>query len=441
MATLHQLGFLMLGAALLCAGAQVLAAERRSLIDSLERELQAELDCFYPRTVDRERGGFVAHFENDWSPASAAKQSKHIVFQSRQTWTAAVTAMRRPALADRFIPIARHGADYLMNTMWDREHGGFFWELDLEGRPLGHTEKHGYGQAFAIYALAAAGQATGDDAMIDAAYACFDWLEKHAHDPEHGGYFEQYRRDGSIIHAPRDGEGAGRATGEDLMGIRLGHKSMNTHIHLLEAFTQLYHARPTPRLRERLVEMIAIVRDRMAAEPGFLHWAFTPDWQPLPAPDSYGHDIEAAVLLLEAAEAIGAGDDPRTRAVAKSLVDHPLKVAFDTHRGGLAEEGSITGELVKPGKIWWAQAETIHALAFAIDRFGDPDGRYMAALEKTWQFICDHMIDKQHGGWYLGLPADGTVGPDGSVKSMNWKASYHTARALMNASDALRRAQ
>lgn len=405
---------------------------------SLEHQLRAELDCFYPRTVDEARGGFIAHFGNDWFQASETSQSKHIVFQSRQTWTAAVTALCRPTLAPRFLPIARHGAAFLMDTMWDVVHGGFFWELDLEGKPLGHTEKHAYGQAFAIYGLAAAGQAAGDEAFLDAAHAGFDWIEAHAHDKVHGGYFEQFRRNGTPILEPADG--VGRTPSHDLMGVPFGYKSMNAHIHLMEAFTQLYHARPTPRLRARLAELMRLVRDRIAVRPGCLNLVFTPDWCALPGYDSYGHDIETAVLLLEAAEAIGEGDDPRTREISKSLVDHTLEVGYDAEHGGVYEEGFAFGKPVRPGKIWWAQAETLHALAFAIEQFGDPEGRYLAALQQTWQFILKHQIDPTHGGWYLAVSAAGEVGPGGSVKSMNWKSSYHSARAMMNAADALRRA-
>ena len=434
---IRQLGVVMLGV-MCCFNGGAAAAGRPALVDSLERQLRAELDCFYPRTLDEAGGGFVAGFGNDWTAAPAERQSKHVVFQARQTWTAAAVAMRRPALAGRFLPIARHGAAFLMNTMRDAENGGFYWELDRGGKPLAHAEKNAYGQAFAIYGLAAAGQATGDATYLDAAYGGFDWLEAHAHDAADGGYFEQFRRDGTPILDPRQSDRPGAT--RDLMDIPLGYKSMNAHIHLMEAFTQLYRARPTPRLRERLAELVAVVRDKIAVAPGCLNLVFTPDWRALPGHDSFGHDIETAVLLLEAAEAIGEGDDAQTRAVAKSLVDHTLAVGYDAEHGGVYEEGFAFGRPTSTTKIWWTQAETIHGLAFAVEQFGDADGRYSAALEQTWRFIVDHQIDAKNGGWYLGVPADGRVGPGGGDKSSNWKSSYHTARAMMNAADALRRA-
>ena len=421
-----------------CIGVATADSNRSALVGSLDAQLLAELDCFFPRTVDA-AGGFVASFGNDWTAAPAERQSKHVVFQSRQTWTAAAVAVRRPALADRFLPIARHGADFLQNAMWDAEDGGFYWELGRDGKPTGGVEKNVYGQAFALFGLAAAGQATGDAAYLDAAYAGFDWLDAHAHDAAAGGYFEQLRRDGTPILDPRQGGRPGAAN--DPMGIPLGYKSMNAHIHLMEAFTQLYRARPTPRLRERLAELVAVVRDRIAVAPGCLNLVFTPDWKALPGHDSFGHDIETAVLLLEAAEAIGEGGDPHTRAVAKSLVDHTLAVGYDAERGGVYEEGFAFGRPTNTTKIWWIQAETIHGLAFAVAEFGDADGRYAAALEQTWRFIVDHQIDAKNGGWFLGTAADGRVGPRGSDKSTNWKSSYHTARAMINAADALRRAE
>ena len=413
------------------------APSSADLIDSLDRQLAAELACFYPRTVDAAGGGFTAHFGNDWSAAPAEEQSRHIVFQGRQTWTAAVVAVRRPALAGQYLPIARHGAAFLMSTMWDDQDGGFYWELDGDGTPLGDAEKHAYGQAFAIYGLAAAGAATGDAATLDAAHAGFDWLELHAHDPAHGGYFEQYRRDGTPILNPQQSDRTGATT--DFMNIPLGYKSVNAHIHLMEAFTELHRARPTPRLRDRLAELVAVVRDKITVAPGCLNLVFTPDWKALPGHDSFGHDIETAVLLLEAAEAVGEGADPHTRAVAKSLVDHTLAVGYDHEHGGVYEEGFAFGKPTNTGKIWWAQAEAVHGLAFAVEHFGDADGRYRAALEQSWRFILDHQIDPQHGGWFLGVDAAGRVGAGGGAKSFNWKSSYHTARAMMNAADALRR--
>ncbi len=387
------------------------------LINSLDHQLRAELACFYPRTIDAAGGGFAAHFGNDWAAAPAEEQSKHVVFQGRQTWTAAAVAVRRPEFAGEFLPIARHGAAFLTSTMWDAEQGGFHWDLDRDLTPRGHAEKHAYGQAFALYGLAAAGAATGDPMILDAAHAGFDWLDAHAHDSAHGGYFEQYRRDGTPVMAPPQSSRPGAA--RDFMHIPLGHKSMNAHIHLMEAFTELYRARPTPRLRDRLAELVAVVRDRIAVAPGCLNLMFTPDWKALPGHDSFGHDIETAVLLLEAAEAVGEGDDPHTRAVAKSLVDHTLDVGYDHERGGVYEEGFAFGEPTNTGKIWWTQAEAVHGLAFALEHFGDPDGRYLAALNQTWRFILDHQIDPEHGGWHLGTSAAGDVwaGADGRGRS------------------------
>jgi mannobiose 2-epimerase len=408
------------------------------LADEVEAQLtEGLLPLWYPRCVDREHGGFYSNFREDWSPGD--KQHKTIVYQARMTWLASQVALRYPELAAEYREYARHGLDFLAGTMWDDEDGGFFWGLDEAGRitPAYGTEKHLYGMSFGIYAAAAAYRATKDERALDLGKRAFAWLEEHAHDPANGGYCEAYTRSGQrITDAWTDPGGRRHAT--DALGTHYGFKSMNGHIHLLEALTALYGVWPDAAVRTRLDEVFRVVRDKVAVEPGCLNLYFTPDWRAVPDHDSFGHDVETTYLLLEAAEALGEGEGPQTLRVARSLVDHALEWGWDDVHGGFYDRGFAFHPAYGLEKIWWTQAEGLNALLLSHERFGGGSSRYFEAFVKQWRFIVDHQIDARHGGWHGSVARDGTAEP-GKDKATIWKAAYHDGRALMEVSERLRR--
>ncbi len=175
----------------------------------------------------------------------------------------------------------------------------------------------------------------------------FDWLVQHAHDPKHGGYFEAIRRDGTPILSWQ--AGAPQWQRSDRLGVYYGFKSMNSHIHLLEALTELAKVDKRPIVHERLRETFLVVRDHIAVEPGALNLYLTPDWRAIPAHDSFGHDVETAYLLVEAARELKLPDDPRTWQVARLLVDHALEWGWDEQYGGFYDKGeSFGGKRVRP---------------------------------------------------------------------------------------------
>ena len=235
----------------------------------------------------------------DWSPRP--DENAFLVYQARMTWTAAAFAEYSPPHHDEFVRYARHGIEFLDRVMRDKDFGGFHWVLDSEGRvdPRQGDEKHVYGTAFVVYAASKVREVTGDELALKVARDAFDWLELHAHDPKHGGYFEAIRRDGTpILSWEQDAPIARRV---DRLGVYYGFKSMNAHIHLLEALTELSKVDERPIVKERLSETFTIVRDRIAVEPGALNLYLTRDWRAIPAHDSFGHDVETAFLLVEAA--------------------------------------------------------------------------------------------------------------------------------------------
>jgi mannobiose 2-epimerase len=411
------------------------AAVYASLAEQVEAQLRAELRCFFPRAVNATGGGFTAGFGPSWKPLK--EQTRHLVFQSRMTWVAAQVVLRRPDLADEFRSYVRHGVSFLQDVMWDRDCGGFYWELDAAGSLSAEgSNKHAYGIGFAVYALAAAHQALSDARSLELVQAAFRWLDNHGHDTEHGGYWEAFdRRGGRLTSAAQ----AGAATNPyDAIGTFYGYKALNTHLHLMEALIELYRAWPDAVVRQRLEELLAILRDRIAVQPGCLNLYFTPAWRPLPDHDSFGHDVEAGFLLVEAAGLLGFGDDAATHAVARSLVDHALAFGYDRTRGGLYDKGSAFQPAFDRNKVWWAQAEFLNALLLMHELHGRSSQDYFEAFEKSWRFVLSHQIDRRHGGWREVVTHSGDERPL-RPKSQNWKSCYHTGRALLNISDRLRR--
>jgi mannobiose 2-epimerase len=390
------------------------------------------LNVWFPRSIDREHGGFHSHFTRDWQWAPS--DGKFSVFQGRMTWVASQVVLREPKLKGEFEPIVKQGVDFLQNVMWDKQDGGFFWGLDDDGKvtPQFTDGKHLYGISFCIYGSAAAYKATGNPGALDLAKRGFLWADEHARDREHGGYFEWLTREGTPIQASvANGQVAQGPIGP------VGYKSMNTHIHLLEAFTELYRVWPDPLLRARLEEMLAIVRDKICVEPGAMNLYFTNAWQAIPGHDSYGHDVETAYLMLETDEVLHGKASEKTERMAKMLVDHALAYGWDTEHGGFFREGTTYGKPEDTLKEWWIQVEGLNALLMMHERYGKQTGVYFQRFMQQWQFIRDHQIDRQFHGLYELTKADGT--PVTQDKGTIWKGGYHDGRAFWNVSERLRK--
>ena len=319
--------------------------------------------------------------------------------------------------------------------MWDREAGGFYWGLDDAGRvtPRFTDGKHLYGMSFCLYAAAAVYKATKAPKALALARRAFRWMDAHAHDARHGGYFEWLTRDGRVV-ARKDE--SGRVEAIPVAGFPLGYKSMNTHIHLLESFTELYGVWKDAGLRRRLEELLLVVRDRVSVAPGAMGLYFTDDWRALPGHDSYGHDVEAAYLMLEASEALGHKKDAATERTAKMLVDHALAYGWDETFGGLFREGTAAGEAEDTRKEWWAQVEGLNTLLLMHERYGRGTDAYFKAFQRQWEFIRDRQVDREFRGLYDTVGRDGT--PTATPKARIWKAAYHDGRALLNVAERLR---
>ncbi len=403
------------------------------LADEVHANLNQQIvGKWFPAALDKEHGGYQQNFGEDWAKIPDSERS--IVYQSRLIWMASQMIAHNAAQAETYRTAARHGFDYLAGTMQDRDQGGFFWAVDMQGKPNTprKDEKHVYGISFALYASCAYYHATQDQRALDLAKQTFQWLGAHAHDAKNGGYFEAFTRSGKPLMTPPNKNAV-----SDAIGTHYGYKSMNSHIHLLEAFTALYQVWHDPLVKQRLEELFLIVRDKIAVAPGCLNLFFTPDWKPIPEYDSFGHDIETAYLLTEAAEVLGKPNDPKAWQVARSLVDHALDYGWDVKEGGFYDSGVTFGTPAKKEKVWWVQAEGINALLWMHRKYGKETPRYWDAFVKQWEFIRTKQVDAKYGGWYPQIEPGGEPTKN-RQKSDGWTECYHQGRAMLEVESVLR---
>ena len=390
------------------------------------------LGKWFPACVDNVNGGFNANFDRQWKPGKS--EGKFSVFQGRMTWVAAQVVMRRPDLKEQYMPIVQHGVEYLNNVLWDKQYGGFYWGVSDDGKisPAFTDGKHLYGISFDIYGATAAYQATKDPKALALAQKAFRWTDEHAHDAKNGGYFEWLTREGKVVPGDLD---TGKVS-HSFIGP-LGYKSMNSHIHLLESFSQLYEVWKDETLRKRVEELLAIVRDKISVEPGAMNLYFTNDWRAIPDHDSYGHDVETTYLMLEAEDVLGRGHDPRTERMAKLLTDHALAYGWDENLGGVYGDGTATGKPEDTKKEWWVEFEALNTFLLLHEKYGQQTDVYFKAFQRQWQYLKDYQIDHKYGGDYPLVDASGK--PITLNKGSIWKAAYHDGRALMNVTERLHR--
>lgn len=358
---------------------------------------------------DKQRGGFYGALTNDLRPLNHVPRSA--VLCARLLWTYAA-AFRR-LKDERYLPTARRAYDYLTGVFWDDRYEGVYWQVDADGRPI-QDRKHHYAQAFAIYALAEYYRATDDTRSLLFAQTLFERLEKHGYDRLYGGYLE----------------GSNRAW-DPLTDMRLSEKdlncrkSMNTNLHVLEAYTNLRRVWNDERLKNRhralLETFLQHILDRQS---GHLRLFFDDRWTSAVEIISYGHDIECSWLLWEAA---CLQDD---RSLQERTRQASLALAEAVYRDGLEPNGSVRQEGGANGhanaqKEWWAHAEAVVGFYNAYQLSGEE--RYAQAAWQVWQYICQHFVDRVHGDWFKRLEQNGAPDP-ASYKAGPWECPYHQSR-------------
>lgn len=388
-------------------------------------ELVGNILPFWPRyALDRVGGGFFGEVSDTLTVRAEAPRAS--VVNARILWTYAAAAR---LIGPEWRPTADWAFAYVTKHFWDGEQGGFFWSVDAGGAPLS-TRKQTYSQAFGIYALAEYYRLTGESEALDLARRIYDLIERHSFDPVHGGYIEALDRDWRPLADMR-------LSDKDLNSP----KSMNTHLHVLEGYTNLLRVWPDEGLRARQKALIETLLDRIVDAPsGHFKLFFDEAWHSLLDHVSFGHDIEGSWLLVEAAELVG---DPalsaRVRAIAIRMAEACLAEGLDRD-GSMFFEAGGDGRLHDATKHWWVQAEAVVGFYNAFQLTGDE--RYRAAAARIWEYIERRVVDREHGEWHAKLTREGTPvrGSDDAdaVLVGPWKCPYHNARVCFEMLDRLR---
>ncbi len=346
---------------------------------------------------------------------------RHVVLCARILWTYAAAARLDPK--PLWLETGRKALAQLTGPFWDTSNGGVFWSIDADGKPMS-DRKQVYAEAFTIYGLAEWYLATGDQMALAKAKEIFEALEKHARESEHGGYIEALSVSWSQLEDMR-------LSDKDLNSP----KSMNTLLHVLEAYTTLLQAWPDARVRKSLRDLLIVMLDHVVTTVPYTRCAlfFTMDWRSLNNKISYGHDIEASWLLWEAAAALGEPElMQRTKRIALEMADGVLANGIDSD-GAVFYDGDAKGVLSSE-KHWWPQAEAVVGFLNAHTLSGE--AYHLSAATRAWEFIENKVVDKKHGEWFALLDRAGNPLPDypdnkDCCKIGPWKCPYHNARSCI----------
>lgn len=397
-----------------------------------ENHLVNELLPFWTtRMVDKTNGGYITHFDEKGN--DTGEDEKSLVAQTRCLYTLS-SAHRAGYGNGKLAEMAKHGVDFLLEKMWDNKHGGFYWMLDRKGN-VKIDQKIIYGHSFAIYSLSEYTLATGDKRGVEYAEKVFDLLQKYCVDSMYGGYWEMFHRDWTLC-------GPGSQGGD--------RKTLDVHMHLMEAFTTLYEATGQEVHRRKLLEVIDLLLNRII-HPEYKTGIpqFYKDWSVAPqikfdiiwgwdrfseegqkgnATDNtcYGHNAEFAWLLNHALQILKM-DAESYSDLFKTLFDHTVNNGIDYELGGVFVEGPHSGGVYDREKEFWQQAEVLIGMLDAVIIFGDE--KYWEAYKNVHRFVFDKVINKEVGEWYPLLTRRGK--PIWTHMGHSWKINYHTVRAMI----------
>jgi len=380
-----------------------------------ERMARENILPFWQGIVDKENGGFYG--EADFNGRTNKDADKGCILNSRILWT--FSAAYRTFADDAYREYAAHARDFLSSAFLDKEYGGLYWLVDNKGRPL-KTRKQFYNIAFGIYALSEYYLACGDQSSLELALSLFSLMEKYGLDTRDGGYIEARAREWNEIDDLR------------LSSKEINcPKSMNTNLHVLEAYTDLAracshsHNGSYEQVRKALEDVLRITLAKIVNRSWRFQLFFDMDWHSLSKDISFGHDIEGSWLLYEAALATGNEDlIGEVKQTSLKIADVTL-AAVDHDKGGLLSARDEAGQISRK-KEWWPQAEAVVGFYNAYELTGEQ--KYFDAADSVWEYIKDHFVDSVHGEWHNELYGDNT--PDPSMpKAGFWKCPYHNARA------------
>jgi len=403
-----------------------------TVLDHMQGYLTETLLPFWiQRSVDQEAGGFLTYFDRMGKPTG--ETVKTFLMQIRMLFTMA-SAHRAGYGGGRCAELAQWGADFILDHYWDPVHEGWFWIADRDGNPL-VRKKIGYGQCFGMYAFSEYYLATGDTRGREAAERTYAAVCKHMLDTRHGGYYE-------LMRADWQPERPGKYGGD--------RKSLDVHMHMMEALTNMLEMTGSETHRRRLHEVIDLLVTRMLRlEDGTGYIQFALDLTPLPAilfdvewgrdaePEdglarpleytSYGHNVEFAWLLLHALDVLDDGIDQHAGLVRR-LFDHSATYGIDREFGGVFVEGPHNGPPTSTEKQFWQNAEMLVGMLDACLLFDDDS--YWDAFKIVYDFVFNKFVVMDAGGeWAERLDRQGN--PIDYALGHAWKISYHTVRAMI----------
>ena len=384
-----------------------------TLRTEVEHELTTGILPFWiEKMTDNVQGGFYGRIDGDDNLHADAP--KGAILNARILWTfsAAYRLLRKP----EYLETATRAKRYIIDKFYDKDFGGVYWSLTADGEPL-DTKKQVYAQGFAIYGLSEYARATGDREALDYAVKLFETVEKYSFDRTRNGYIEAFTREWKPIEDMRLSDKDENTS-----------KTMNTHLHILEPYANLYRVWKDERLERQLRNMLDLFTGKILNKKTYhLDLFFDNDWRTDGNIISYGHDIEASWLIHEAALVLG--DEALLKRI-EPVITNIARAADE----GLNPDGSMiyerfTAEDRTDRELhWWVQAENVVGHVNLYQHFGDEMALDIAV--KCWQFIKDKIIDHEHGEWHWSLMPDGTVNRRDD-KAGFWKCPYHNGRMCM----------
>jgi mannobiose 2-epimerase len=374
-------------------------------------ELTSILEFWSTKCLDETHEGFIGSMDHYGNVDPVA--SKGCILNTRILWT--FSAAYRTTNLEVYRTMAKRAYDYLTKYFWDHQYGGLYWELDHKGAPL-DRKKQAYVQGFGIYAFSEYYRAIGVEESLAYARELFQILEEKYWDFKNTGYLEALTEDWKKIDDMR-------LSLKDLNTP----KSMNTHLHILEPYTNLYRVWPNEKLKTAISSLLQIFCKKIY-NPYTKHLKlfFSLDWKSQFEEISFGHDIEGAWLMNEASILINNGAlDKEVHSITKQLV-------LSTLNEGLDKDGSLFNEMkgnqLDTDKHWWPQAEAMVGFLDAYELEGKKT--YLEQVEKLWIFINNFLKDRENGEWFWRVNAD-NIAITSEDKAGFWKCPYHNGRALM----------
>ena len=379
---------------------------------AVENELKDILQYWILNTKDNHNGGFIGRINENNLPYPDAP--KGVVLHCRILWAFSAAYKINPD--PEYLMMATIAFNYISLHFIDKKAGGVFWTVNADGTPL-DSKKQIYAIAFAVYGCSVYFEASKNNAAKELAINLYEIIEKYSYDKEFEGYLEAFDKDWNLMADLRLSQ---KDANEK--------KTANTHLHVLEAYTSLYKIWPDAHLKLQLEKLILNFIDKMIdKENGHLKLFFDEEWISKSTLISYGHDIEAAWLLVSAAEATG------NKMLLKEVKDTVVKVAIASTEG-LVTDGSLWYEyepadnLLIKEKHWWVQAEAM--VGFFNHWQITADESFLKKSYQSWLYVAEFIKDKDFGEWLWGRKEDGTI-MERQDKVGMWKCPYHNARACI----------